>query len=216
MRKGPRRQRPKRTVVPPYDPVDLARAIESSSHRPTDEPPFDPNAYARIVDDTVVAATSMQPIPLVTRRDTPGSVTPTAPAVERTIPVPGDGNLEDLARAMYASYLESSFPEALVLAEHVIAKYPEHALAQAVIARCRSVLGDPGLERRLEPSSVVRLRPGAEASAHRVDARSLVVLAHIDGEIDAATVAELAGISRMEALEHLHTLLDEGILEVVA
>jgi hypothetical protein len=62
----------------------------------------------------------------------------------------------------------------------------------------------------------VRLKPDALAPSAGVDARSLVLLAHVDGVIDAATVAELAGMSRVETFEHLHALLDEGILEVVA
>jgi hypothetical protein len=197
-------------VVPPYDPVDLARAIESAANRPTHAPPFDPNAYARIVDDTIVAATTTQPMPPMTARDTP-KATPTVPPVM----IDATTEVDTLARAMYASYLESNFPEALVLAEHVVEQAPDHALAQAVVTRCKAVLGDNS-QKRLHPSSVVRLKPGLEAESLGVDDRSLVVLAHVDGVIDAATVAELAGMTRIETLEHLHALLDEGILEVVA
>jgi hypothetical protein len=208
MRKGVRRQRSRKTVVPPYDPVDLARAIESAANRPTHAPPFDPNAYARIVDDTIVAATRTQPMPPMTARDTPKSMPSVRPVI-----IDASTEVDTLARAMYASYLESNFPEALVLAEHVVDKQPDHALAQAVVTRCKAVLGDE--DKRLEPSSVVRLKPGLEADGLGVDERSLVVLAHVDGVIDAATVAELAGMSRVETLEHLHALLDDGILELV-
>ena len=200
----------KRTVVPPYDPVDLARAIEGAASRPTHSPPFDPNAYARIVDATVIETAAHAPLPPVTARDTPKTMSVAAPVM-----ITEASEVDTLARAMYASYLESNFPEALVLAEHVVEKQPDHALAQAVVTRCKAVLGDPE-QPRLEPSSVVRLKPGVEADALGVDARSLVVLAHVDGVIDAATVAQLAGMTRVETLEHLHALLDEGILEVVA
>lgn len=220
MRKGDRDRRPrpkkapradKRTVVPPFDPVDLAKAIETAAARPTYAPPFDPSSYARIADATLIAATSgASALYPVTARDTPKTMAAAEPVlIEKT------SEVETLARAMYASYLESDFPEALVLAEHVVEQQPDHALAQAVVTRCKAVLGDPG-DRRLEPSSIVRLKPGMDPDALAVDARSLVVLAHVDGIIDAATVAELAGISRVEALEHLHALLDDGILEVVA
>lgn len=197
-------------MVPPYDPVDLARAIESAASRPTHAPPFDPNAYARIVDDTIVAATTAQPLRPVIARDTPKATVAAPPVL-----IEATSEVETLARAMYASYLESNFPEALVLAEHVVEQQPDHALAHAVVTRCKAVLGDSE-PARLDPSSVVRLKPGVEAGALGVDARSLVVLAHIDGVIDAATVAQLAGLSRVETLEHLHALLDEGVLEVVA
>jgi hypothetical protein len=201
----------KRTVVPPYDPVDLARAIETAASRPTHAPPFDPNAYARIVDATIAEAQVNPNLPPVTARDTPKTMTAAPPVVT----IEESSEVETLARAMYANYLESNFPEALVLAEHVVEKQPDHALAHAVVTRCKTVLGDT-TQQRLEPSSVVRLKPGVEAESLGVDARSLVVLAHVDGVIDAASVAVLAGMSRVETLEHLHALLDEGILEVVA
>lgn len=208
--KGDRRQRAKKTVVPPHDPVDLAHAIESAASRPTHAPPFDPNAYARIVDDTIAAATTTHRLPPVTARDTPTTMEAAQIIIEAT------SEVETLARAMYASYLESSFPEALVLAEHVVERQPDNALAHAVVSRCKAVLGDSKPAVRLDPSSVVRLRAGASAEQLDIDRRSLVVLAHVDGVIDAATVAHLAGMSRVETLEHLHALLDEGILEVVA
>lgn len=219
MRKGDRDRRPRprkppradrHTVVPPYDPVDLARAIESAASRPTYAPPFDPNSYARIVDATIVAAATLAPLTPVTARDTPKTMEVAPPVI-----IEEASEVDALARAMYASYLESDFPDALVLAEHVVEKQPDHALAHAVVTRCKAVLGDT-TQRRLDPSSVVRLKPGVEADAIGVNARSLVVLAHVDGVVDAAAVAVLAGISRVEALEHLHALLEEGILEVVA
>ena len=197
-------------MVPPYDPVDLARAIEGAANRPTHAPPYDPNAYARIVDATILETAANAPLPPVTARDTPKTMTAARPVL-----INETSEVDTLARAMYASYLESNFPEALVLAEHVVEKQPDHALAQAVVTRCKAVLGDDD-EKRLQPSSVVRLKPGLEADSLGVDARSLVVLAHVDGVIDAAMVAQLAGMTRVETLEHLHALLDEGILEVVA
>jgi hypothetical protein len=217
MRKGDRDRRPrpkkalradKRTVVPPFDPVDLARAIEGAANRPTHAPPFDPDAYARIVDATMIETAAGAPLPPVTARDTPKTMAAAEPIV-----ITDASEVETLARAMYSSYLESNFPEALVLAEHVVDKQPDHALAQAVVTRCKAVLGDE--DTRLQPSSVVRLKPGIEADDLGVDERSLVVLAHVDGVTDAATVAELAGMTRIETLEHLHALLDDGILELV-
>lgn len=198
MRKGDRDRRP-RPKRPPR------------AEKCTVVPPFDPDAYARIVDATVIETAANAPLAPVVARDTPKTMTAAAPVMTIT----EGSEVETLARAMYASYLESNFPEALVLAEHVVDKQPDHALAHAVVNRCKAVLGDDE-EERLQPSSVVRRKPGREAASLGVDARSLVVLAHIDGVIDAATVAQLAGMTRVETLEHLHALLDDGILEVVA
>lgn len=198
----------KRTVVPPYDPADLARAIESAGGTETNPPPFDPNAYAKIVDADIKAAT-------MKHRDTPKTMTaaePLSSAVEHEI--------ETLAREMYASYLASEFPEALMLAEHVVEKEPNHALAQAVVARCRAVIGD-ATRSSIVPSSILRVRIGVgvahgELDGLPVDARSMIVLRHVDGMTDAASIADLAGISRHEALEHLHALLEAGVVELVA
>lgn len=51
-------------------------------------------------------------------------------------------DVDALARAMYASYLASELIEALVLGERVVARHPEHTLAQAVVSRCRALLGE--------------------------------------------------------------------------
>lgn len=59
-----------------------------------------------------------------------------------TIAAQPSADVDALAREMYASYLESDFPEALVLGEHVVVQQPENALAHAVITRCRAELGE--------------------------------------------------------------------------
>ena len=196
----------KRTVVPPYDPADLARAIESAGAKDTNPPPFDPSAYAKIVDADIKAATA-------TDRDTPKTMTAATPLSSAS-----ENEIDTLAREMYASYLASEFPEALMLAEHVVEKEPNHALAHAVVARCRAVIGE--IKRSsIVPSSILRVRIGiAEEDLDHlpVGVGSMVVLRHVDGMNDAASIAELAGISRHEALEHLHALLEAGVVELVA
>jgi len=196
----------RRTVVPPYDPADLARAIESAGATDTNPPPFDPSAYAKIVDADIRAA-------LATDRDTPKTMTAATPLSSAT-----EGEIDTLAREMYASYLASEFPEALMLAEHVVEKEPNHALAQAVVARCRAVIGEVKRS-SIVPSSIVRIRIGIgdeNIDNLPIDAGSMMVLRHVDGMNDAASIAELAGISRHEALEHLHALLEAGVVELVA
>lgn len=42
--------RHRRTLIPSFDPEDLAKAIEQENGRATAPPPFDPSAYARIVE----------------------------------------------------------------------------------------------------------------------------------------------------------------------
>ena len=69
------------------------------------------------------------------------------------------------------------------------------------------------------PSSVVRLKRPAHEIADLVrrdsDMTSDIVLGHVDGVVDVAMLADLAGIPRPVALHRLHELLELGLLEVV-
>lgn len=208
----PRRER--QTLIPTFDPADLARDIEEAAAQPTSPPPFDPSAYARIVDRHVTEA--------VDARDTPRTMTAATPS-GATSPESGNeavaiavADVDTIGRAMYGSYLESDFPEALVLAERVLERQPDHALAQVVAERCRVIL-EQAQAPRLQPSSIVRVRSSPEELAGLVlDAKSERVLVHVDGVSDLHRIAELSGIPTHEALDRLHALLDLGVVEVLS
>lgn len=209
-------RREKQTLIPAFDPEALARELEAAADRPTITPQFDPSSYARMVDEHVEGTADA--------RDTPRTMTAATPALPG---VPGDATANEttttIGRAMYGSYLSSDYPEALVLAERVLEREPEHALALLVVEGCRERLGassDPG---RLSPSSVVRLKRQpfdlvelVELGDLRSDPTSQAVLGHVDGVADITMVAALAGIPRPEALHRLHALLELGLLEVVS
>ena len=212
-------RREKQTLIPAFDPGALARELEAAADRPTITPQFDPSSYARMVDEHVEGTADA--------RDTPRTMTAAAPALPG---VPGDATANEttttIGRAMYGSYLSSDYPEALVLAERVLEREPEHALALLVVEGCRERLGanpsssDPA---RLLPSSVVRLKRQpfdlvelVELGDLRSDPTSQAVLGHVDGVADITMVAALAGIPRPEALHRLHALLELGLLEVVS
>lgn len=204
-------RREKQTLIPAFDPEALAREFEAAADRPTITPAFDPTSYARMVDEHVEGAGDP--------RDTPRTMTAATPALPG---IPGDATSTDatttIGRAMYGSYLSSDYPEALVLAERVLAREPDHALAQLVVDGCRERLGAPADGARLSPSSVLRLKRQPFELVELVDIgglESAAVLGHIDGVADVAMVAELAGIPRPEALDRLHALLELGLLEVV-
>ncbi len=221
--------REKRTLIPSFDPEELAREIEDESNRTTVAPPFDPSSYARIVEERGLAAVETRDTPRAMEAASPvdreesGSAagpeaTTAAPrangptATEDTVDL---DNPDAAGREMYGSYLASDFPAALVLAERVLQMQPDHALAHLVLDRCRERLRSNG--RTLSPSSVLRLRMAelGRQSIH-IDATSSFVLGHIDGISDAATVAALTGLPNMEALQRLHALVDLGVLEVVS
>ena len=224
-------RRERQTLIPTFDPEDLARELEASA-RPTEPPPFDPSSYARIVDAHVNLAAAH-----AAQADTPRTMTAVStnprsgasPAfggstTPKTEPPPSDSHVatlgpedtETLGRAMYGSYLESDFPEALSLAERVLERMPEHALAQLVAERCRSLLA-AAEPKRLSSSSVLRLRtPLTELRGLTIDPTSAFVLGQLDGVVDAGTVAELSGIPERDALERLHALLALGVVEVIS
>jgi len=190
--------------------------FEVASDRPTITPPYDASSYARIVDEHVGAVASGA------GHDTPRTITAAVPAggyhdenSENAIDTTTSGTL---GRAMYGSYLQSNYPEAMVLAERVLEREPDHALAKLVFEGCRERLA-PSEGPRLVPSSVVRLRRPAyevtELARLESDITSQIVVRHVDGVADVAMLADLAGIPRPDALERLHALLDLGMLEVV-
>jgi hypothetical protein len=199
-RPTPRRE--KQTLIPAFDPQDLARAVEEAGSTPTVAPPFDPASYARIVDEHVTVAAAV--------RDTPRTLV----AAEQREQGASVESTEAIGRTMYGSYLASDFPKALVLAERLLEQQPDHALAQLVAERCRAALSEARL---VHPSSVLRLRSSFdELRAMGIDARSELVAEQLDGVLDAATVAELAGVPPDEAIGRLHALLDLGVLELVS
>ncbi len=210
-------RREKQTLIPSFDPATVAMDFERATDRPTITPPYDASSYARIVDEHLGAVAQGA------GHDTPRTITAAVPAggyddanSENAVDTTTAGTL---GRAMYGSYLQSNYPEAMVLAERVLEREPDHALAKLVFEGCRARLGPASDVPRLVPSSVVRLkRPAgevAELAQLQSDVTSQIVLAHVDGVTDIAMLADLAGIPRPDALERLHALLELGMLEVV-
>jgi hypothetical protein len=214
---NPADRREKQTLIPSFDPAMLAMDFEAASDRPTITPPYDASSYARIVDEHVGAVAAGA------GHDTPRTITAAVAVGDYD-----DANSENaidqttsgtLGRAMYGNYLQSNYPEAMVLAERVLEREPDHALAKLVFEGCRARLGPASDVPRLVPSSVVRLKRPAyevtELAQLQSDVTSQIVLGHVDGVADVAMLADLAGIPRPDALERLHSLLELGMLEVV-
>jgi hypothetical protein len=208
-------RREKQTLIPAFDPEALAKELEAESIRPTITPPYDASSYARIIDNHVEGLNGGDPC------DTPRTITAATPALRGGM---SEAALESeatgtIGRAMYGSYLQSDYPEAMVLAERVLEREPDHALAQLVVEGCRERLGASIEAPRLVPSSVLRLkRPAHEIAelALEADRTSQNVIDHIDGVADVAMLAQLSGIPRAEAIHRLHALVELGLLEVVA
>ncbi len=125
-----------------------------------------------------------------------------------------DEEAEKIGRAMYSSYLAGDIGEALVLAERVLVHKPDHGLARVVVEQCRIALSVPD---HLAPSSVLRVRRAMEDSGvPPLDPTSVLVLGQVDGISEASRVVERSGIPPAQGFEHLHALLNLGVLEFVA
>jgi len=209
-------RREKQTLIPAFDPEALAKELEAATDRPTITPQFDPSSYARMVDEHIEGGSAAY--------DTPRTMTAATPALAGAVATDAtsDQSTTTIGRAMYGCYLSSDYPEALVLAERVLDREPDHALAKLVVDGCREKLASPADGHRLSPSSVLRLKKQpfdlvelVAAGGLPSDLTSQAVLDHIDGVSNVTVVAELAGVPRPEALHRLHALLDLGLLEVV-
>jgi hypothetical protein len=238
---GPRERR---TLVPAFNPEELAAKIENEANCITSRPPYDPLDYARTVEEhrdaidhfdareAPTEAEEMHILPELPNEPSigdhaiaivvsdPGSMAlpPQNEALALDDTLEPDVQTEQIGREMYSSYLASDFPEALVLAEQVLEREPMHALAQLVMDRCRERLRPAASSSPpLRPSSIVRLKfSELERQSRHIDARTSFVLGHVDGVTDAGTVAALSGLPPPEALDRLHALLDLGVIEVVA
>jgi hypothetical protein len=208
---GKRRER--QTLIPAFDPVQLAKELEAATDRPTITPPYDPSSYARIVDNHVEGVST-------DGHATPRTITAATPALKGGLieQAMDSDSTATIGRAMYGSYLQSDYPEAMVLAERVLEREPDHALAKLVAEGCRERLGPLSEVPRLVPSSVLRLKRPAHEIVELVegsDAAAQSVLDHVDGVCDVTMLAQLSGIPRHEALDRLHALVELGLLEVV-
>ena len=203
-------RREKQTLIPAFDPEALAKELEESEARPTITPSFDPSSYARMVEDQASSGEN--------GADTPRTMTAATPILPVAMDMEGAGEetTATMGRAMYGSYLSSDYPEALVLAERVLDRDPDHALAKLVVEGCHDRLGTSGGEARLSPSSIVRLVKQPFELVELVQQANDAVLGAIDGVSDVTMVAAVAGVPRPEALDRLHALLALGVVELVS
>lgn len=109
-------RRTKQTLIP------ASHARAEASLRPTSPPAFDLESYARMMDAHVECRTSDSDAP---------------PTMSEVVAAPPPDSTEALGRAMYGSYLSSDYPAAMVFAERVLERNPEHALAKLVVDGCR-------------------------------------------------------------------------------
>jgi hypothetical protein len=112
-------------IVPSFDLADFAADVDQGAGRPSGFAAV----YARVVGGNF------------TLEEAASANDAWEPGVVDRSEIALDVADIDLDRAMYASYLESNFPEALELAERVLDRDPSHGLAKLVISACVDAIG---------------------------------------------------------------------------
>ena len=125
-----------------------ARRMITGSATPTPVPRFDVAAYARVAD----GRSTLADIASVKAEETA-----LASSALDEDPPPSDA---ETGQTICTRYLESDFPSALSLAESLLARRPDHSLAQVIAERCRDAMVDAESHpppSRLDRSSVLRV-----------------------------------------------------------
>lgn len=140
--------RERQTILPAFDPEVLAEGLEATSEA---DAAFDPWAYASVLGEgasgTVTARDSFVPRKSSTRGR--GEASSQESFEEMT---------QAIGHAMYSNYLAENYSEALSLAERILEREPEHALAKLVIVGCYEEIGSCSDVAQLGPLSIVVLR----------------------------------------------------------
>ncbi len=106
--------------------------------------------------------------------------------------------------SLYEAYLASDFRGALALADDLLAKKPDDAMALAIRSECLAAI-------ELRSSIPV---PAADADVATLDPRSAALLARVDGATTVEALAATADMPESDAIRLLETLLARGVLRI--
>lgn len=106
--------------------------------------------------------------------------------------------------SLYEAYLASDFRGALALADELLAKKPDDAMALAIRTECLAAID-------LRSSIPV---PAEDADVAALDPRSAALLALVDGATTVEALAATADMPESDAIRLLETLLARGVLRI--
>lgn len=119
----------------------------------------------------------------------------------------------DLADEMTDRYALGDYTAALLLAELIVGRVPEHESASRIAKSCRERLGQLYLSRLGALHRVPRVAvDAAEVRWLGLDHRAAFLLSRIDGDQTLSDVIDVSGMPRLEALKTLAELLDMGAI----
>jgi hypothetical protein len=135
-------------------------------------------------------------------------------APRRDSVVPEDDIIGGRIHVMYDRLAHDDYAGALMVAESLLAREPDHHDARQCRDMCQNELGKLYLSRLGSLSRVPQLSMAPEHAILRVpDPRVDLVLSHVDGLRDLSAVVEASGMSSFEALGLLSELYLRDVIE---
>src|SRR5690606_12995846 len=115
--------------------------------------------------------------------------------------------------SMADRFAMGDFTGALVIAEQILERDPQHAEALRYAQRCREVLTQMYAARLGPLSQTVTVAvPNDEIRWLSLDRRAGFLLSLIDGSLTLEEILDISGMSRLDALRLMFSLLDERVI----
>jgi hypothetical protein len=124
-----------------------------------------------------------------------------------------EGAPSSLAQDMLDRYAVGDFTGALVIAESILESSPDEPLATKYAASCRENLTQMYAARLGPTSQVIRVTiPPDQITWLSLDHRAGFLLSMIDGSSTVDEVLDVSGMTRLEALRILYTLVQQRVV----
>jgi hypothetical protein len=128
---------------------------------------------------------------------------------------PSAGKPDDPIAVLRDRYAVGDFTGAHEIAGAILAEDPHHAEAKRFQANCRDILIQMYSARLGSASAVPRIvLPAAELQWLSLDHRSGFLLSCVDGSSTIDEILDVCGMSRLDALRILYTLLQQQVIDV--
>jgi hypothetical protein len=206
----------KRTVPEPMVERYLAKANQPSL--PESAAPLSPgNRPAPSRDDLGLEfdlAPGSSPLDLVdTYRDTTASLSGEESAKSDKKRPPSARGENNSAADMQDRYAVGDFTGALVIAESLLDQDPEHEDAKRYAQSCREVLTQMYAARIGSMEQVATLAvPPEQITWLSLDHRAGFLLSLIDGTLSIEEILDVSGMSRLDALRIMYTLVQQNVV----
>jgi hypothetical protein len=134
------------------------------------------------------------------------------PILEQPLPVSQPQTRPEVLD-MRDRYATGDFTGALVVAESLLEREPEHEEARRCYGRCTEVLAQMYLARLGSPAQAVRVAvPNDQIKWLSLDHRAGFLLSLVDGHLTVEELLDISSMARLDALRILSGLLDQRVI----